>query len=95
LDVVFLLTSEEKWVKAKALLQEVLDFLDKDPENMPRKRMEQIRGFLMYVTWAYVGMTPYMIGFHMLIDSWRRGRDREDWRSKDEMYWLRKKEGGE
>jgi hypothetical protein len=94
LDGVFLLTSEEKWMKAKALLQdEVLDLLDKDPENVPRKRMEQIRGFLMYTTRMYVGMTPYMIGFHMVIDSWRRGQDREGWQSKYEMYWLRKEEG--
>jgi hypothetical protein len=75
LDGVFLLTSEEKWVKAKVLLQEVLDLLAKGPENLPSKRLEQIRGFLVYITWTYVGMgmARYMIGFHMLIALTRDG----------------------
>jgi hypothetical protein len=74
-DGVFVLTSQEKWDKAKALLGEVIEMLDADPEKLCWKRLEQIRGFLMYVTRTYVGMAPYMIGFHMTIDSWRRGRD--------------------
>jgi hypothetical protein len=49
----------------------------------------------MYVTWTYVGMAPYMIGFHMTIDSWRRGRDREGWRTNDEAYWRAEEDGGE
>jgi hypothetical protein len=74
-DGVFVLTSQEKWDKAKALLGEVIEMLDADPEKLCQKRLEQIRGFLMYVTRTYVGMAPYMTGFHMTIDSWRRGRD--------------------
>jgi hypothetical protein len=48
-DGVFVLTSQEKWDKAKALLAEVIEMLDADPENLSRMRLEQIRGFLMYV----------------------------------------------
>jgi hypothetical protein len=40
-------------------------------------------------------MAPYMIGFHMTIDSWRRGRDAAGWRSNDEVYWLAAEDGGE
>jgi hypothetical protein len=91
---VFVLASEEKWLKAKRLLAEVLVLLDAGSLSLPRKRLEQIWGFLMYVTRTYVGMAPYMIGFHMTIDSWRKGRDSEGWRSKDEVYWLTAKDGG-
>ncbi len=44
---VFVLASEEKWLKAKVLLKEVLDLLETDALRMPRKRLEQIRFFLM------------------------------------------------
>jgi hypothetical protein len=47
---------------------------------MPRKRLEQIRGFLMYVTRTYLGLTPYMIGFHLTFNSWRAHRDGEGWK---------------
>jgi hypothetical protein len=87
-DGVFVLASEEKWLKAKRLLTEVLVLLDAGSLSLPRKRLEQIRGFLMYVMRTYMGMAPHVIGFHMTIDSWRKGRDSEGWRRNDEVYWL-------
>jgi hypothetical protein len=53
IDGVFVLSDEEKWIKAKALLQEVLDLIEGDAERMPRHRLEEVRGFLMYVTRTY------------------------------------------
>jgi hypothetical protein len=76
----FVLTSQEKWTKAKALVLEVKQMLEKDPGKLNRKRLEQIRGFLQYVTQTYTTLTSYLIGFHMTIDSWREGRDSEGWR---------------
>jgi hypothetical protein len=67
-DGVFVLSDEEKWVKAKRLLQEVLDLIAIDPASLPRKRLEQVRGFLIYVTRTYPCMVPYLIGLHMTID---------------------------
>jgi hypothetical protein len=69
--------------------------LEADPDSLSRKRLEQIRGFLMYVTRTYVRMAPYMIGFHTTIDLWRPGRDREGWRSTDEVFWRAEEDGGE
>jgi hypothetical protein len=92
---VFVLSSEEKWLKAKVLLKEVFDLLETDTLWLPCKRLEQIRGFLMYVTPTFVGMAPYMIGFHMIIDSWHCGRDAAGWHSNDEVYWLAAEDGGE
>jgi hypothetical protein len=85
---VHVLTSEEKWTKAKRMLAEVRAMMDKDPFAMSRKCLEQIRGFLMYLSRTYTSMTPYMIGFHMMIDSWRRGRDKDGWRTNDETEWV-------
>jgi hypothetical protein len=77
---VCVLSVEEKWRKSKVLLQEVLDLLEEDPKNLPRKRLEQIRGFLGYVTRTYPCMVPYLIGLHLTIDGWRKNRDERGWR---------------
>jgi hypothetical protein len=51
----------------------------KDSNNMCRQRLEEIRGFLVYVIRTYIGLAPYLIGIHMTIDGWRAGRDSEGW----------------
>jgi hypothetical protein len=45
-----------------------------------RKDLESRRGFLLYVTCTYPTMVPYMKGFHLTIDGWRKGRDLEGWK---------------
>jgi hypothetical protein len=79
---VFIYVSQEKWDKTKRLLIEVMDLIDDDFTKIPRKRLEQIRGFLQYVTRTYTGMNPYLIGFHLTIDGWRENQDDEGWRQK-------------
>jgi hypothetical protein len=91
-DGVFVLTSQEKWDKAKVQIEEVRLMLAKDPEKLSRKRLEQIRGFLQYVAQTYNTLTSYMIGFHMTIDSWRPGRDHEGWRMAKTLWEQIKKE---
>jgi hypothetical protein len=77
---VFVLSDEEKWRKAKVLLQEVLVLLKEDPTHLPRKRLEQIRGFLVYVTRTYPCIVPYLIGLHLTINGWRKNCDDDGWR---------------
>jgi hypothetical protein len=89
---VFVLTSQEKWEKAKAQLKEVQEMMDVDSSKMSRKRLEQIRGFLQYVCQTYTSLTSYLIGFHMTIDSWRPGRDDEGWRLAQALWQQMKKE---
>lgn len=74
---VFALVSEDKWLKAKAQIMELEELLDTRPDDLPRKRLEQIWGFLGYVTQTYRYMTPYLNGLHMGIDGWRDNRDDE------------------
>ena len=86
-DGVFVLTSLEKWKKLKAMLQEIWEMLKKDPAAMPRKRLEQIRGFVMHVAQTYPFIATYMIGIHMTIDGWRQGRDADGWQIKQGSTW--------
>ena len=81
-DGVFVYVSQEKWDKTKRLLDEVMGLITTDLTRIPRKRLEQIRGFLQYVTRTYTGMNPYLIGFHLTIDGWRENRNADGWRQK-------------
>jgi hypothetical protein len=44
------------------------------------KVLERTRGFLVYFLRTYKPMAPFLLGFHLTIDSWRPGRDEEGWR---------------
>ena len=61
--------------------------LTRDPTAMSRKRLEQIRGFIMHIAQTYPFIASYMIGIHMTIDGWREGRDAEEWRVKQKSTW--------
>jgi hypothetical protein len=53
--------------------------MEQDPDKMPQKWLEQIWGFLQYVTQLYTSLTSFLIGFHMTIDSRRPSWDHEGW----------------
>jgi hypothetical protein len=88
-DGVCVLASEDKWIKAKAMLVEIDEMLESNPDALPRKRLEQIQGFFIYVTRTYPCMVPYLIGLHMTIDSWRPNRKADGWRYTAAEMWLR------
>ena len=75
-----LLVGDDKWQKTKALLTELRQLLDTSPKSLPRKRLEQIRGYLVHIAQTYPMFSSYLIGLHMSIDGWRPNRDREGWR---------------
>ncbi len=56
-----------------------------------QKCLEQIRGFLQYVIQTYSGFVSYLIGFHMTIDGFRRGRDENGWRMAEALWREEKK----
>eukprot|EP00978_Attheya_sp_CCMP212_P033906 scaffold139357_cov37-Attheya_sp.AAC.1 len=59
------------------------------PDKIPRKRLEQIRGFLNYVAQTYTWLRPYLIGLHMTIDGWRPNRDLEGWQLQPKMILVK------
>jgi hypothetical protein len=83
LNGVFAYVSQEKWDKAKSQIEEVIAMVEQDPDHLDHKRLEQVRGFIQYVTQTYSGMTPYIIGFHLTIDGWREDRTDSGWKRKE------------
>ena len=85
--------TEVKWRKSRTLVEEIRDMLHSSSE-LPHKRLEQIRGFLIYAARSYRWMTPYLKGIHHTLESWRPDRDHEGYKQKLEWDgWLQEKEG--
>lgn len=75
---VLVLVTEEKWIKAKSQIDELKEMIE-DP-TVKRKRLQEIRGFLNYLGNIYPLLLSYLMGLHLTIDGWRRGRDISGWR---------------
>jgi hypothetical protein len=73
------LVARKKWCKAKRLMEN-LDVLLKESEMVDHKVLEKIQGFLVYVARTNKPMAPFLLGFHLTIDSWRPVREEEGWR---------------
>ena len=59
--------------------------------NLDRERLEQIRGFLVYLPRTYKWMTPYLKYLHLTLDDWRPNRDtKTGWRLQ---YFHKDKDG--
>jgi len=101
--------TDVKWVKTRTLIIELQTMLDQGitPKHttswVPRKRLECIRGYLIYVARTYRWMTPYLKGVHLTIDGWRHDRDREGWKKPhqtkqtklgvwDQEFWVEEEE---
>ena len=53
-------------------------------DRVPHKRLECMRYFLIYVARTHKWMMPYLKGFHMTIDGWREGRDKDLYKTKSQ-----------
>eukprot|EP00984_Skeletonema_dohrnii_P022484 scaffold11603_cov72-Skeletonema_dohrnii-CCMP3373.AAC.1 len=70
----------EKWRKTRALVEELDLMIRQNSRKIPRNRLEQIRGFLNYVTRTYRWLSSYIKGLHLTIDGWRKDRDMDGYR---------------
>ena len=76
------LLPQDKWDRAKTILQWVESELDSPDGKIEFKRLESERGFLIYALRGYPALKPYLKGFHATLDSWRSGRDTFGWKVK-------------
>jgi hypothetical protein len=84
------MVSQERWTKTKERLQWIQDHFDSAAPRVERrpkilhKKLESIRGFLVYVSRTYPEMVPYLKGIHLTLDSWRVGRSLSGWKYSDQ-----------
>ena len=59
------------------------------------KRLESVRGFLVYVAGTFKAMVPYLKGIHLTLDSWRPNRDSDGWKLSFGLRGLLPEESGD
>jgi hypothetical protein len=69
-----------KWRKTKEMIAE-LDMMEKSGK-LEHKRLEQIQGFLIYVSCTFRWMAPHLKGLNLTIDSWCPRQDEWGWKKK-------------
>jgi hypothetical protein len=77
---IYICVSKDKWEEAKMLIWTTREEARESKGWLDRKALESRQGLLLYVTWTYPTMVPYMKGFHLTIDRWRKGPDNEGWK---------------
>lgn len=77
-DAVYKTVSQERWDKTKGHVAQLEEW--SESPDIPRKELERIRGFLVYVSLTYTIFAPYLKGIHLTLESWRPDRDDEGWR---------------
>ncbi len=66
------LTSQEKWDRMKNICKHWRDLLLQGKTELDFKQLRSDQGFMVYVTQAYPGLKPYLIGD---VERWtRQGR---------------------
>ena len=85
---VFVTVSTKKWNKVQCILQELKDAFSSsvDRPSLNLKKLEQKVGFLVHVAMTYPMMFPFLKGFYLTMNSWRQGRDLEDWKLPPSAY---------
>jgi hypothetical protein len=95
----FVTVSTKKWIKIKNILQDIrLSFASAtDRPRIELKLLEQRVGFLVHVAMAYPMMFPFLKGFYLTMNSWREGRDEDDWKLPPAAFkvFLKENQGKE
>ena len=77
----------QKWSRTKAILQAWTDKLAMSKQlKVNSKEFKSDRGFLVYISRTYPAMVPYLKGFHLTLETWQSGWDKEGWKQDKNQF---------
>jgi hypothetical protein len=76
---VFVTVTLDRWRKAKLQVQWIHDNITLG-QSLCHGTLESYRGYLVYISWTYTSLVPYLKGIHLTLDSWWPHRDAEGWK---------------
>ena len=88
-DTITKSVSHEKWEKGRAMVRKLWEAVANQGDNRPlldRKALERETGFLNHLSMTFEVMVPHLKGFYLTLNSWRQGRDAEDWKVSDKQW---------
>jgi hypothetical protein len=77
---VYVTVSQEKWEKVQQMIAATVAEAEESQEWLLRKELECQQGFLLYVTRTFPSTVPYLKGFHLTINGWRKNRNEDGWK---------------
>jgi hypothetical protein len=78
----FVTVTLDRWRKAKSQVQWIHDTI-KLGQSLCHGTLESYRGYLVYISWTYTSLVPYLKGIRLTLDSWRPHRDAEGWKMSE------------
>lgn len=99
-DAITKSVAPEKWDKGTNIIARLQAAMEEHCESRPlldRKLLERETGFLNHLAMTFEVFVPFLKGFYLTLNSWRSGRDAEDWKMPDKQWhqvlWDRFHEG--
>ena len=89
-DAISKSVSAEKWAKGTAIMNRLRGELDADEGKRPMmntKLLERETGFLNHLAMTFDNLVPFLKGLYLTLNSWRAGRDSDDWKVSDKRCW--------
>ena len=83
--------SQEKWDKGRNMIEKRLNELKASEDARPfldRRELERETGFLNHLSMTFETMVPYLKGFYLTLNSWREGRDENDWKLSPKRWRM-------
>ena len=79
-DGLYVTCTKAKWEKAKAMIEHWRDASEEKGKMLDAKQMERDVGFLVHISRTFPAIFPYLKGFYLTLNSWRKGRTDEGWK---------------
>ena len=80
-DGLYVTCTQKKWDKAKAIIAHwCKEICDNESLVVNAAQMERDVGFLVHLSRTFPAIFPYLKGFYLSLNSWRRGRNDDGWK---------------
>ena len=80
-DGLYVTCTQKKWAKAKAIIAHWHNEICEEKARVVNAaQMERDVGFLVHLSRTFPAIFPYLKGFYLSLNSWRKGRNDEGWK---------------
>ena len=80
-DGLYVMCTQEKWDKAKSIVEYWRKLVtDEKKESLDAQKMEKDVGFMVHISRTFPAIFPYLKGFYLTLNSWRKDRVDDGWR---------------
>ena len=80
-DSLYVRCSQKKWDKVHAIVQHWFEeVVERKAQTVNAAQMERDVGFLVRLSRTFPAMFPYLKGFYLSLNTWRKGRNDKGWK---------------